>query len=60
LDISEKDLQKEFEIFIDALYDNNIKINVVSLTVSPAFFPEKYKQKLKNFYNTIKSASKNC
>ena len=56
LHITSDGIKNEFELFINALYDNNIKILTSSLTRSPAYFPVKFENEIKEFYNDIKNA----
>ncbi len=57
-DISSSDIKNEFELFISALYENNVKIAAASLTRSPAYFPSKFENELNEFFDMVKSASK--
>ena len=57
LNMTSIELKEEFKIFINELYDNGIKINVASLTRSPAYFPEKFQKEITEFFEEIKSAA---
>ena len=55
--ITPEELKQEFEVFINALYENDIKVETASLTRSPAYFPSKFEKELKEFFEEIKSIS---
>ncbi len=57
IDITSDEIKKEFDFFISALYENNVKINAASLTRSPAYFPPKFEKEINEFYSKIKSVS---
>lgn len=57
VNITSQELKKEFELFINELYVNKIKILTTSLTRSPAYFPPKFEKELNEFYEQIKAAS---
>lgn len=56
--ISADELKKEFELFINSLYENGIKIDTASLTRSPAYFPAKFDREINAFFAAVKAASK--
>jgi len=56
--ISSDELNKEFELFINLLYENSVKIDTASLTRSPAYFPSKFEREINAFFAAVKAASK--
>ena len=57
VNISQDELKHEFEVFINVLYENHIKIKAASLTRSPAYFPDKFDKEINEFFFEIKNAS---
>ena len=57
VNITSDEIKNEFELFIDKLYENNIRINTASLTRSPAYFPMKFEKELNEFFSLLKNAS---
>ncbi len=51
--ITESELIENFEKFLDMLYDKNIRADFISLTLSPIYTPEKYRDIITEFYGTI-------
>ena len=57
VNITKTELKTEFNIFVDALYENNIKVKLATLTRSPGYFPDKYEIELTEFYKDIKHSA---
>ena len=57
IDISSEEIKKEFELFINELYDNEVIVSTASLTRSPAYFPSKFEPEINEFFSDCKSVS---
>lgn len=57
ININSEDIKHEFDLFVSALYENNVKICTASLTRSPAYFPPKFENEIQEFFTSVKKAS---